>query len=813
MQKHRKLFAAIVILAMLCTTVSIRQITTPKVANAATSYIDYNQEEIVAQMGAGWNLGNQLEAASNGLVGETYYGNPVITEDLLLAVKDVGFKSVRIPVSYLNKIGSAPNYTIDSTWLDRVQEVVDMCVNNGLYAIINIHGDGYNTVTGGWLLCNGSDQTTIKAKYEAVWKQIATRFADYDEHLIFESLNEEFDNTYGTPNRTYYSNINAYNQIFVDTVRKTGGNNAKRWLLIPGWNTNIEFTAGDYGFELPTDTYLSKECTGKRIMISVHYYDPWEFCGTESGAVTQWGPEATDRGKIASWGDDTYMKSKLKQMHDAFVVNGYPVVIGEYGAIDKTAQDSSNNAYREYYCETLCRYSKELGCIPVYWDNGYNGNYGFGLFDRSNYTVTQKGIINAIMSVYGESLSNTSTAITLDQSTMTIYVGDEKKTIKATLTPADSQDKITWNSSDETVATVNSKGQVTAVSVGKATISATANGHTATCEVTVPENECIRAKLYLFETKNWQTITSDDYVDISKNGGTFALSLNASQVELGSIGSLYIKDLISTENSAAVFDYAKLTVDSIEVNGVKFGMKEDTFIYDCTATDSTVGTLKPTFDFSFINVWDSTYVDNVTVQNWNYQAFFNGVTLGDNNTLTVNFTVSDIKGGTEVTPTVSPTTPATETPATTAPATETPATTAPATEAPATTAPVTEAPATTAPATETPATTAPVTEAPSGSEVEATVEITSDWGQGGLGTITVKNTTGKSLVGGWTFEFDMDREIESTWSGNLVSYDGNHYVITNPDWSTDFAAGDSYTINFKAGTGASVPVISNAKLY
>ncbi len=130
MQKHRKLFAAIVILAMLCTTVSIRQITTPKVANAATSYIDYNQEEIVAQMGAGWNLGNQLEAASNGLVGETYYGNPVITEDLLLAVKDAGFKSVRIPVSYLNKIGSAPNYTIDSTWLDRVQEVVDMCVNN-----------------------------------------------------------------------------------------------------------------------------------------------------------------------------------------------------------------------------------------------------------------------------------------------------------------------------------------------------------------------------------------------------------------------------------------------------------------------------------------------------------------------------------------------------------------------------------------------------------------------------------------------------------------------------------------------------------
>ena len=236
---------------------------------AASSFDDLDQTEIVEAMGAGWNLGNQLEASVDGTPYETAWGNPTITQDLIDAVKAAGFDTVRIPVSYLNKIGSAPDYTIDSTWLDRVQEVVDMCIDNDMFVIINIHGDGYNSVSGSWLLCNGSDQTTIKAKYEAVWEQIANRFADYDEHLIFESMNEEFDGTYGTPNTTYYDNINDYNQIFVDTVRNTGSNNAKRWLLIPGWNTDIWYTAGDYGFELPTDNYRSSDISSNRIMISV----------------------------------------------------------------------------------------------------------------------------------------------------------------------------------------------------------------------------------------------------------------------------------------------------------------------------------------------------------------------------------------------------------------------------------------------------------------------------------------------------------------------------------------------------------------
>ncbi|HYH04019.1 MAG TPA: cellulase family glycosylhydrolase, partial [Bacillota bacterium] len=118
------------------------------VAQAASDFNQLNQNQIVAAMGAGWNLGNQLEANSNGTPSETAWGNPTITQALISKVKAAGFKSIRIPVSYLNKIGSAPNYTIDSAWLARIKQVVDYACNEDLYVIINIHGDGYNSVGG-----------------------------------------------------------------------------------------------------------------------------------------------------------------------------------------------------------------------------------------------------------------------------------------------------------------------------------------------------------------------------------------------------------------------------------------------------------------------------------------------------------------------------------------------------------------------------------------------------------------------------------------------------------------------------------------
>lgn len=415
------------IAAVLVGTVVAGSFTAPFSVQAAkkdtTSFEDLNQSQIVEAMEPGWNLGNQLESVTDNVPEETNWGNPVITEKLIQSVKAAGFKSIRIPVSYFAKIDDDKDYTIDSKWLDRVQEVVDYCIKNDLYAVINIHGDGYNTIDGGWLLCNGKNQTEIKKKYKKVWKQIAERFKNYDEHLLFESMNEEFDGSYSEPNKEYYQNINDYNQIFVDTVRKTGDNNTKRWLIIPGWNTNIDYTAGDYGFKLPTDQYRDKSIDKEeqRIMISVHYYSPWDFCGGENGVITQWGNEADDPSKTSTTCDETYMKNQLNLMKTTFADKGYPVFIGEYGSIDKTSYDSENEYYRAYFARKLCQLSRKNGCIPMYWDNGYNGVHGFGLFDRTTCEVTQPVIIDAIMEGFGQKASQNSTLMSVR-----LYVSDSK---------------------------------------------------------------------------------------------------------------------------------------------------------------------------------------------------------------------------------------------------------------------------------------------------------------------------------------------------------------------------------------------------
>jgi endoglucanase len=395
----RKLFMIFLALAVVLGSNGLTRALQVPVVDAAT-FDDLNQNQIVEAMGAGWNLGNAMEATIDGIPSETAWGNPVITQNMIQAVADAGFKSIRIPVSYLNYIGSAPNYTINQAWLNRVKQVVDYAINSGLYVIINVHGDGFHTVTGGWILPGNSDQTTIKMKFEKVWKQIATTFADYDEHLIFESMNEVGADANYDDNlvKAYYKNINAYNQIFVDTVRSTGGNNAKRWLLIPGWNTTIYTMIGNYGFTVPTDS--KSTASGKRIMISAHYYSPWEFCGDESYNVTQWGNNANP-GKAASWGGEDFLVSELQSMYNAFVAKGYPVVIGEYGSVDKSQGDATNTSYRAYFAKRFSQVSKQYGIVPVIWDNGYNGNYGFGLFNRNNSSITQPAIINAIMEVYG----------------------------------------------------------------------------------------------------------------------------------------------------------------------------------------------------------------------------------------------------------------------------------------------------------------------------------------------------------------------------------------------------------------------------
>ena len=357
---------------------------------------ELSQTEITAAMGAGWNLGNQLEALSGSTPSETAWGNPVITKEMLELVKSQGFSTVRIPVTYLSTIGEGPDFTVDSAWLDRVEEVVKYALDSGLYAIINMHGDGYYSIRGSWLLCADDNQEEIRDKYSKVWGQIADRFKDYDEHLIFESMNEEFNGEYGDPDRAAYENINAYNQTFVDTVRQTGGNNGKRWLLLPGWNTDINFTVGDYGFAIPTDEHC--ESDSNRIMISVHFYDPYNFTIDESDSSikTQWGKGAK-RGKKDNWGQEAHVEKQMKALNDAFVSKGYPVVIGEMGCMDRSDKDAQSNEFRAYWYEYVCNQAKLNGAVPVIWDNGWNGKNALAFFDRHELTVSQPELVAAVI--------------------------------------------------------------------------------------------------------------------------------------------------------------------------------------------------------------------------------------------------------------------------------------------------------------------------------------------------------------------------------------------------------------------------------
>ena len=628
------------------------KVSTKKTAGT-DSFQDLNRQQITEAMGVGYNLGNSLEANSGGTPNETAWGNPVLTKEFVLAAKAAGFQSIRIPVSYLSKIDDNNGYKIDSAWLDHVQEVVDYCVQNDMYAIVNMHGDGYTTVSGGWLLCASSDQTKIKAKYKACWEQIADRFKNYDEHLIFESMNEEFDGTYGTPNKTAYNNINDYNQIFVDTVRQTGGNNDRRWLLIPGWNTNINYTADNYGFVLPTDQYLSSDIASgeKRIMISVHYYDPWDFCGTESADKTQWGSEATNQSKVPTWGDESYMASQFKKMNDKFVSQGY----GEFGAINKANYDTQNKACRADYYQKVCYYAKQYELVPVAWDNGYDGDYGFCLINRYSCQVTHQDIIDAMMEIYRA--SSTATGIALDQQEITIHVGDAGTQLNATLTPSDSKDIIKWTSDDEKVATVNSNGLVTAVGAGTCTITAAiASGCQATCKVTVPKPSYIRTKLYMLDTSGWTTIASEQSADISTKDEEFTLSVKPTDTQLKNIGSLYIKDIQAAEAADSALNYAVITLKSITVNGKQYTIKDDTYTYDGSLKSAASdGLSNNVFDFSFINIWADvmTHIQDVSAERQK-KASFNNASYQGNNTVELTFAVSGAKANGSVEPSTKP---------------------------------------------------------------------------------------------------------------------------------------------------------------
>ena len=344
--------------------------------------------EATRLMGNGINLGNTLEACDNNvgiktntpLSYETHWGQPKTTQAMIDGMKAAGFDTIRIPVAWMTNATHLyeGDYTIDADYMDRVEEVVRYARKAGMYVIVNDHWDG------GWYGMFGSESAETRAlameAYKGMWQQIAERFRDYSDYLIFESANEELGTRFDENSPLYcsdsvvtylndderYALTNEINQTFVDVVRATGGNNATRFLLIAGYGTNIDQTCDDR-FQMPKDTADSK------LMVSVHYYDPWSYCGASSAvSATKWG-------KVS---DYEYMDQQLAKM-TKFTEAGYGVVIGEYGALPCSDGLKDNTlAYHTAFLDACTKYNL-TNCL---WDCS-------GLYKRVSQTFADDDIL------------------------------------------------------------------------------------------------------------------------------------------------------------------------------------------------------------------------------------------------------------------------------------------------------------------------------------------------------------------------------------------------------------------------------------
>lgn len=324
---------------------------------------DLTSLELVKLMGNGINLGNTMEAYGHLSLGtdadvssyETLWGQPVTTQEMISGMKEAGFDSLRIPVAWTNMMDyESGDYTIDEAYLNRVEEIINYALNEDMYVVINDHWDG------SWwgMFGSATQETRDKAMdlYVSMWTQIAERYKEYSDYLIFESANEELGNRLNDidvasdsgslSEDECYEMTNKINQVFVDTIRGTGGNNAHRFLLIAGYNTDIQKTCDDR-FVMPTDTAENK------LLVSVHYYTPWGYCGTTS--LARWGTKRNYQEQ-----------NTLLGMMNKFTEAGYGVIIGEYGVLPADDGSIKNNTcdYLKNFLDNCDLYN----FCPMLWD-------------------------------------------------------------------------------------------------------------------------------------------------------------------------------------------------------------------------------------------------------------------------------------------------------------------------------------------------------------------------------------------------------------------------------------------------------------
>lgn len=326
--------------------------------------------EIVDDIIVGWNLGNSLDSYDTGTDDtETGWGNPKTTQAMFEAVQNAGFNAVRIPVTWGEHMSD--DGTIDTDWMARVKEVVDYAYDLGLYVILNVHHDDYL-----WLTPTNDSLESDKATLTKIWEQICEEFQDYDHRLLFEGMNEPRvigsaeEWTGGTTES--YEVINELHQAFVDTVRSTGGENENRTLIVTTYAQSIEKNAIN-GLIVPDDDH---------IVVSVHSYAPWDFCGDEDDDA-DWGTDS----------DKSELDSNFQYLEETFISQDIPVIIDEFGSVNKS-NTSDRISWFSYYISS----AKEHGIKCFVWDNGTtSGSSAFGLLNRNSCTWYYPEIIEAII--------------------------------------------------------------------------------------------------------------------------------------------------------------------------------------------------------------------------------------------------------------------------------------------------------------------------------------------------------------------------------------------------------------------------------
>lgn len=361
---------------------------TPSTGDVDQELLGLKALDIAKDIRNGWNIGNTLEVPGN----ETGWGNPKINATYVAGIKAAGFNAVRIPCAWDSYIIDKSSNTIDPSWLNRVNEVVGMVLDEGMYAIINIHWDG------GWLenKIGTAAKPELLEKQKTLWTQIAGRLGHYNERLMFAGLNEP-----NADDKAGAAALLEYEQAFIDAVRSTGGNNSKRTLIFQGPNTDISKT-----FENFTVNPVDPAGEGY-LMAEIHYYDPYQYTimeGDESWGKVFWfwgnGFHQSGSQRNATWGEEDWMKDQFDKMKKQFVDKNIPVIVGEYGAYPQEEKHYANLQTEEekeivaksraYFYNCVQKFAKERGLIPFVWDTGE-------LINRNNGQVTKQYMIDAIL--------------------------------------------------------------------------------------------------------------------------------------------------------------------------------------------------------------------------------------------------------------------------------------------------------------------------------------------------------------------------------------------------------------------------------